>query len=150
MFILFCVDLLESVGTCADMKRLALWSKPVCYKIFTFGCVLSNEFFEHTEYRGVQWRDEIKCVPISSPKSILLALCLCLVSVSFSLFRSSWCYLLQNGLWGQKHQHGCFPLWRTFSSSVWFIVWLVELLHYTGHLYWCKFPAEAYWSLLVS
>ena len=36
----------------------------------------------------------------------------------FSSFESSGVYLLQNGLWGQKHQLRCFPMWRRFSTFV--------------------------------
>ena len=51
---------------------------------------------------------------------------------------------------GQKTHDGCFLMWRRFCSFNWFTVWLVKLLHFTGHLLRCKFPAEACRCLLVS
>ena len=35
---------------------------------------------------------------------------------------------------GQKHQDGCFPMWRWFSSFSHSTVWLAALLHYKGRL----------------
>ena len=33
----------------------------------------------------------------------------------------------------QNHD-GCFLIWRRFCSFNWFTVWLLKLLHFTGHL----------------
>ena len=47
----------------------------------------------------------------------------------FSLFESSRVYQQYFGFWGRKHQHGYVPMWRSFNSSVWFVVWLVESMY---------------------
>ena len=46
----------------------------------------------------------------------------------FSAFKTTPLFILQSGLWEQKHQHGCFPMWHRFHSFGWFTVWSLELL----------------------
>ena len=40
---------------------------------------------------------------------------------------------------GRNHRNGCFPMQLRFSSFVWFVVWLVWMLHHRRQLWWCEF-----------
>ena len=91
------------------------------------------------------WTDEIQCAPLTLSKSSLLVFYFLLANVSALLLR------VFVSTYGQSYS-GTKMSGRIFCNVTLnqLIVYLLELLHYRGHLWWCKFPANSHQCLLLS